>query len=198
MGSPEFYEQQAGRVAEWKARLVAAALAAARVGWPGDSSLPADLQAHADAPGDWSRLHWDWVGMRWGLDDCAELDWDTVDFNPWSYLQDCLGIRGLAAVVNKEDPPVVVANALRKSSFGPTTDGPIHEVLAEHEPGQPAMCFLKQLPAWLQTQEGLQLVRLIDTWSESELVACVRSDVVDRLSALAKEADNDGRGLEVV
>jgi hypothetical protein len=158
----------------------------ARLVAPGDDILIGELWSHFRSSSAFAAKYPDWFLTRWHFES-IDIDWYGIDFNPWSYLQDCLGVRNRLAVVPWDSSPeralelvCAIAPAL-KSSFRPTSDLTLPD-------------FLRTAGLYLE-KSGSTLVQLVDNWSDEIVLIVVPAALVAQLGELARAADVYKAGL---
>ena len=176
----------------------AAAEAFARLVAPDDSSVVDDLWSHWDSPARFAAKHPDWYLTRWHLDVAdPDLDWRAQDVNPWSHLQDCLGVRGLVVVVRPDSKPTEVIAALDASRV-PLPDPSLRwgwrtpEILALD-----LNAFLTEAAGHIRSTTDRALVRMCDAWSDDYVLATVPLQHMPTLEELALRADIYEEGVHV-
>jgi hypothetical protein len=157
------YDDQYRRIAELMDRALQAAESAATLGWPGDSTLVDELHLRWESPAAFAAAHPDWFTTRWQVDDLDGWDWDAQDTNPWSYLQDCLGIRGLIVVVQPTDSAEAIVERLKLSNVD--KEGQLAWLtVADQEAGLAGKDFLAALARRVSDRTDRALVHLVDHW----------------------------------
>jgi hypothetical protein len=177
----------------------AAAEAFARIVVPDDSSVVDDLWSHWGTPARFAAKHPDWYLKRWHLDvNGPDLDWWARDVNPWSHLQDCLGVRGLLVVVRPDSKPAEVMAALDASKvflpdpslrWGWTNP----EIL-----GLGIDAFLTELARHIRSATDRVVARMCDAWSDDYVLTTLPLGDLPTLKALALDADIYEKGLQVL
>jgi hypothetical protein len=178
----------------------AAAEAFARRLAPDDPGVVEDLWLHWESPAPFAAKHPEWYLSRWKLDLRREaVDWSAQDANVWSYLQDCLGVRGLTAIVPPDATPSELMAALDRSS-APLPD-------TQHRwtwvsPDLAALgteAFLAEASRQVRASAGRVLVQLLDSWSDDRVLTTLPADEPDTMERLAREADFvAGEGLRIL
>jgi hypothetical protein len=157
---------------------------------PDDASLVKDLWLHWKSPEPFAVKHRDWYLKRWRTDiDKEHLDWYAQDINPWSHLQDCLGVRGLVAVLPSHATPNEIMAALDASRVR-LPDPPARwswttpEILALDSEK-----FLAEASRRIQAMTGRALVRMCDFWSSDYVLTTLPTNNLPTLIELAHRAD---------
>jgi hypothetical protein len=166
---------------------------------PEHPDLIEDLWLHRETPAPFAAKYPDWYLKRWRLDvHSQDLDWYAQDVNPWSHLQDCLGVRGLVAVVRGGATPAEIMASLGAS-----------EVVLPDEParwswvsadvfGLDAEAFLAEASRHIRAMTHRVLVQLRDFWASDYVLTTVPEDELRSLEALALRADIYQEGLRVL
>src|ERR1041385_5604109 len=101
---------------QWPRRAYTAAANFAQVLAPYDAAIVDDVWLQWKSPAQFAALHPDWYTARWHLDiSDRDVDWSAQDPDPWSYLQDAPGVRGLTVVLPPTATPADVVQALDAS-----------------------------------------------------------------------------------
>ena len=162
--------------------------------WPREPELVEELRAHWAAPREFAAQHEEWFRERWGVGQGSEFDWDARDLNPWSFLQDSLGIRGLAIVVKPFGSANEILGALIAADVGMESIGPaLFEGGKDLQSGREV--YLHALAERFRHITDRILVQLCDEWSDDPMVATVAVTDHTILAGLACEADIYGLGI---
>jgi len=172
------------------ARSFAAAEAFARLVAPDEPGRVEDLWLHRSSPAPFAATYPGWYLRRWKLDlRSTPVDWDAPDVNVWSDLQDCLGVRGLVAVVSPTATPPEIMAALDRSRV-PLPDAAQRWAWVTAETLRlGAQDVLAAAAGHVQQMTGRRLVRLCDFWSADDVVTTLVGHDLPRLRRLACAAD---------
>jgi hypothetical protein len=165
------YEAEQARIRAFLATAFAAAEEIVRLAWPDSPQLLDDLHFRASSQAQFAHMYRDLFVPRWQIEDLGEYDWDAVDVNPWSYLQDCLGIRGLTIVVKEGASAADVRRQLRGSAILSDTERSLIPELASVARGSE---FLHELAAKQASVSDHTLVQLCENWSDDTVVSSLR------------------------
>ena len=186
MSNREFYERQQEDIDKRLLGHFNAAERFARLVAPDDDILIGELWSHFRSSSAFAAKYPDWFLTRWHFES-LDVDWYGIDFNPWSYLQDCLGVRGMLAIIPWDSSPSHAFDLLSaiapdlKKSFGPPSELTLPE-------------FLRSSAHQMEATD-LALVQLVDNWSEEIVLTVVAVALVDQLARLARAADVYEAGL---
>jgi len=176
-------------------RSVEAAEQVARIAWPDVPGLLEDLHTRTFTQAEWASQHSDWFKARWqleeDLEDLNNYQWDAEDFNPWSNLQDCLGVRGLMIVVEQGASAKVIRRQLSASAMSCATELQDLESASIDDGRQ----FLHALAALQEANSEVVLVQLCEKWDENTVVSCLPKAHLPELERLALIADIYGGGI---
>ena len=164
---------------------VEAAEQVARIAWPDVPGLLEDLHARTFTEAEFASQHRDWFMSRWPIDDLDEWDWSAMDPNPWSNLQDCLGIRGLMIVVEQGARAEEVRRQLSASAMRCATESQNPE-LASVDDGRE---FLHELAALQEATSEVVVVQLYERLDENTVISCLPKAHLPELERLALIAD---------
>jgi hypothetical protein len=170
---------------------VEAAEEMARIAWPDVPGLREDLRARTFTEADFAAQHRDWFMSRWPIEDLDEWDWNAIDPNPWSNLQDCLGIRGLMIVVEEGASAEEVRRQLSASAMSCATELQ-NPKLASIGDGRE---FLHELATLQEVNSEVILVEFCEYCNEGTVVSCLPKAHLPELERLALIADIYKEGI---
>lgn len=175
-----------------------AAEAFARLVEPDDSAIVADLWSHWDTPARFAAKRLDWYVTRWRLDvSDPDYDWYGQDVNPWSHLQDCLGVRGLLVVVRPDAKPAAIMTALDASRVALPDPSLRWAWVTPQILALGIDLFLIEAARQIRSAIGQALVRMRDNWSDDYVLTTVPLGELSSLESLALRADIYEEGLYV-
>jgi hypothetical protein len=165
---------------------------------PDDPSLADDLWLHWETPAPFAAKYPDWFLKRWHLDiHSPDLDWYNQDVNPWSH-QDCLGVRGLVAIVPRDAAPTQIMAALDASRVVLPDPSRRWAWVAPEVLALAGEAFLAEASRHIQVITDRVLVQLRDFWSSDYVLTTAHGDDLPTLKALALRADTYEEGLRVL
>jgi hypothetical protein len=176
----------------------AAAEAFARLVTPDDLTIVDDLWSHWDTPAQFAAKHPDWYVTRWRRDvSDPGYDWYGQDVNPWSHLQDCLGVRGLLVVAHPNVKPGEVMATLDASRVTLPDPSLRWTWVTPQRLALGLDLFLIEASHQIRSAIGRVLVRMRDNWSDDYVLTTVPYAEVPTLEGLALRADIYEEGLYV-